>query len=163
MTKKFLSGMLAIAVAFGMTVIGCENIVDEDGLENHTLNLTQAGENAIFLTLKGATWKDPEGDVSQTGIKILLLESLYWDQEHGNISKLERDTKYDFVRTKAGEIKITFSKNPALGGHDSGSGTVKLKEKDTAEIIALLEFTAENIDLGSWTIGKNDPVPIDIK
>jgi len=142
-----------------MTVIGCEDfIIDEDVFESNTLNLTSAGENAIFLTLKGAKWKNPD-----TYIKNLLLGSLKWDQKSGKISNLETETTTTCEKTKANEIKITFSKTLVLGGTDSyGSGTVKLIEKDTDELCDFLMPITEDMEEGIWAIGKNDPVNIKI-
>jgi len=174
MTKKFLIGMLAMAIALGMTVIGCEN-VDEDGFENHTINLTPAEENAILLTLKGGTWKDPTVDdvTSADGLKsgvyqTALLDLLDWTHDTGNISSLSK--RYEiiskFTREKDNVIKIAFSKVPGLGsGSYAGSGKVKLNEENSGpKLVGLLELYTEEMDqIGIWTIGKNDPVTINIK
>jgi len=170
MTRKILFGALAIALAFGMMVTGCET-ADEDGFENHTLNLTSAEENnTILLTLKGAVWKDPtsnsddlENAAKQKVFQEALLDRLLeWTQTGGNISSIKTTVKLEFKLEKENVIKITFSKIGALGAGFNGSAEVKLKEYSSPELRATLEFFTESMELGVWTIGKNKEVPITI-
>jgi len=155
MTKKFLFGTLAIALAFGMMVIGCDNS-DKDDFKAHTINLTPvSGENAILLTLKGASWADP----SDLKIQLALLAMLDWDSKSGNIPTIALMSQ-DFFLKSDNVIKITFSKLSLA----TGSGTVKLKNSSGLQLFAVLEAVTKYMDpLGVWSIGKNNPVTITIK
>jgi len=175
MTNKFLFGTLAMALVLGMVFTGCDN-ADENGFENNTINLASAEEkNAILLTLKGATWKDPtlnlddlESAAKQTELKEALLELLYWDQTDGVISSLsikKSEIVSEFKLEKDNVVKITFSKMDAFGANIWGTGTVTLNNKDYSgeKLLGALELVTEEIDLtGVWTIGKNEKVTITI-
>jgi len=172
MIKKSLFGALAIALAFGMMVTGCET-ADKNNFENHTINLTPAEENnAILLTLKGATWKDltfdlddPANAGEQLAHQVLLLENLLeWNKKGGDISSLTKNIESEFKLEKNNVLKITFSVLGAYGAGFTGSGEVSIKNYSSPKLMAVLELFTDDMDqLAYWTIGKNKPVTITIK
>jgi len=167
MTKKFLFVMLAIALAFGMTVSSCKE-ADEEGFKDRTVNLTPATgeENAVILTIKSATWKDFTG----TGVDDIALQEalgeklLEWTPLSGSIDKyLKMNKEYTLIDDN--KLKISFSAYNLLDvGLLTGSGTLKLQELGTPALMAELALLANDVNLfPDWTIGKNDPVTITIK
>jgi len=159
-----------MALVFGLMVTGCF-LSEEDGFKNRTINLTPAGENAIFLTLQGATWKDPQDDfidhenaVKQKNLQDNLLNLLKWEEQKGNLNKLDSTHIVSkFTLEKDNVIKIAFSPLPAFGSGYWGSGEITINELSSDDLTAALKLITENIDLtGAWTIGKNNPVTITI-
>jgi len=167
MTKKFLFVMLAIALAFGMTVTSCKE-ADEEGFKDRTVNLTPAPdeENAIILTIKSAKWKNFTGNgvddvLRQEALGEKLLE---WTPASG--SEIDRylylNKEYTLIDNN--KLKVSFSKYTLAGVGIIGSGTLKLKNLSTTELMAELPFIADGINaFPDWTIGKNDPVTITIR
>jgi len=162
MTKRFLFGAPVIALVFGLMVIGCFS-PEEDGFKDRTINLTNAGENALFLTLQGGTWEDPT-----LPLKVALFEKfLDWDQKSGNISNLKNEIASRCTLEKENVIKIEFSKESAFGSAHTGSGIITLKKYSSAaeltQLFGALKLLTKKMDPGVWTIGKNEKVTITIK
>jgi hypothetical protein len=163
MSRKFLFVMLAIAIAFGMTVTGC-NEPDEEGFKNHTLNLKDSGANSVTLTVKGAKWKNFTGSSAANEVtQALFLEKLMeWTSTSGSIDSFTYINK-DFSLEKDNKLKIVFTKYSVAGVGITGSGTVTLQNLSTADLMISLALFTDGMDKAiDWTIGTNDKVTITI-
>ena len=142
---------LLIPFVFALFFTGCNNPTASDDVPDMSISLTEAGKNAIHLTLNGASWNR---DVEKSpDIKGCMFAILAWTKISGNISNVH-ELIMKFTRESDTVLLVEFFK----GGY-AGSGTVEICLEFATCLSKISDASAIHTD---WTIHKNDPVTINI-
>jgi hypothetical protein len=139
--KRFITGLLAAALAIGFLLTGCEDATSSTPLVNATLSLGDgtANDASVTLTLSEGTWKTS----SQDGLEKVFTFDASTDAVFAT-GALDGAKK---------ALTVTFVSTAAY------SGTVKIN--DTEAILAGLKSGTDGIT-GSLTLGANAAIAITV-
>jgi hypothetical protein len=128
--KSFMMGTLAVMLAFGLVLAGCDNGTgsDDNGPSGPTIKLTDTGNNTFTLTLTGAIW-DPSYETPNLTPGRYNHGCFEWDGEPtGNVTAgriaLSSNRTSDTVMT------VTMSVSSTVYNPVNGSGKLKLAAND---------------------------------